>query len=220
MASPQPDGIVAYAPPAVPELAEDGTALVALTIRANGRVDDAVALSATQRSLATAALDAVMQWRFARDPASRGRDATPDELSRREVVEFDFRRQGVITTMTHLDSAKTWFPESREPEVYVVLRDELDTPLVQHSSAPTAEAAALVESIPSAGSATVSYVIDEAGAVRVPAVIASDDPFLARAALALIRTWRYEPPVHRGESVLVEDRKTLTFAAGSASGDR
>jgi outer membrane biosynthesis protein TonB len=54
----------------------------------------------------------------------------------------------------------------------------------------------------------------------VPAVIASDDPFLARAALALIRTWRYEPPVHRGESVLVEDRKTLTFAAGSASGDR
>src|SRR5690606_24597649 len=122
-AEPSSDHVSVSHPPVVGEFAGDGSAVVAVTIRASGEVDDAVALHSTSTRLAEAAVDAVRRWRFARDPVEgRGRGARPDRVLRREVVELDFRRRGVVTSLTHADSARAWFPGEREAEVRTVLR--------------------------------------------------------------------------------------------------
>ena len=110
-AQPRGLGLVSYKEPVVPKLEIDASAVVVFTIRANGRVADAVTLTATNRVLGDSARDAVLEWRFERDPTlGRGRDAEPGKVLRRELVEFVFKRDGIVTSMSHRDSAKSWFP--------------------------------------------------------------------------------------------------------------
>jgi TonB family protein len=211
-AQPPALGLTRYSAPEVRGAKTDGSAVVALTVRANGEVDDAVTLTATDRMLANAVRDAVALWRFERDPeVGRGRDATPNAVIRREIVEFDFRRQGVVQSMSHLDGAKAWLPERVQPVVRTVLRHELDMAL--EPRLPPDSAAALVRpaAMGAKGTATVSFVIAEKGRVRVPIVVGARARALGDAALDLVRGWRFDPPSLAGEPVLVEDRKTLSF---------
>ena len=76
LAQPRNLGLVSYKAPVVPTLVTDGSVVIAFTIRASGRVDDAVTLAATNQLLAASAREAVMEWRFDDDPVlGRGRDA-------------------------------------------------------------------------------------------------------------------------------------------------
>jgi TonB family protein len=204
-------GLVSYKEPSVPVLATDGTATVAFTIRADGRVADAVTLIASDRKLAEPAREAVLRWRFERDPTfGRGRDAELDKVMRRELVEFVFKRDKV-TGMNHREGAKAWFPEGGKPAVRTVTNRELDTPLSRRSL-PAGDGA---EQPPSratvAGNASVSFVIDETGRVRVPIVESADSPELTRAALDVVARWHFDPPQQDGQPVLSERRHVLTF---------
>jgi TonB family protein len=210
----QPKGLalVVYQEPKVWKLAADGSAVVAFTVRANGRVDDALTVAATERRLGEAAVAAIKQWRFERDPTlGTGPAATPNAVLRREIVEFVFKRDGDVTSMSHLEGAKAWFPADRSLDVRMLLPDELDAPLDRLSAPESAEAAALRAALIVGGHATLSFVVDETGRVRVPAVVAADDPALAAAALAMLADWRFEPPLHGGKPALVEQRNTFTF---------
>ncbi len=212
VAQPRNLGLVSYREPAVPKLVTDGSAVVAFTIRANGRVDDAVTLAATDRVLGDSARDAVIEWRFDRDPElGRGRDAVPSLVLRREIVEFVFKRDGVVTSMSHLESAKSWFPPDYRSTVRLLRSDELDTAPVRAPTPASEETAKLVADLTVAGTVIVSFVIDETGRVRVPIAERAEDPALIAAALAVVGDWRYEPPTDGGEPVLVEERNTLTF---------
>ena len=217
----QPDGLgraeardlklLSYTAPSVPTLALDGSAVVAFTVRADGRVEDAVTLEASDRKLAEPAREAVLQWRFERDPVlGRGRDAKLDAVLRREIVEFVFKRDKV-TGMNHREGAKAWFPQDGTAAVRTVLPANLDTPLVRRSVAADPGAADPLSSLTVAGSASVSYVIDETGRVRVPIVEAADAPELADVALSVVVRWAYDPPTVAGRAVLVEERNSLTF---------
>jgi hypothetical protein len=205
-------GLISYKEPVVPKLEIDASAVVVYTVRANGRVADAVTLTATNRVLSDSARDAVLAWRFERDPTlGRGRDAVPSKVLRRELVEFVFKRDGIVTSMSHRDSAKSWFPPSYEPVVRLVQAAELEPPLErleQPSSAATPE---LILNRASGGSVLVSYVVDETGAVRVPIAERAEDQTLIDAAVALVGGWRYAPPTQEGQPVLVEARETVYF---------
>ncbi|HZF30960.1 MAG TPA: TonB family protein [Gammaproteobacteria bacterium] len=210
----QPAGLslIVYQEPKVWRLASDGSAVVAFTVRASGSIDDAITLAATERRLGDAAVEAIKQWRFERDPAlGTGRNAVPSAVLRREIVEFVFRRDGGVTSMSHLEGAKSWFPKDRTLDVRMLLPNELDTPLVRVQTTESPEAAALRTALTVGGGATLSFVVDETGRVRVPAVVAAADPALGAAALAMLAGWRYEPPLHGGKPALVEQRDTFTF---------
>ena len=211
-AQPRNLGLVSYRAPAVPRLVTDGSAIVAFTIRANGRVDDSVALAASGRVLANSAAEAVLGWRFERDPKlGLGRNAVPSLVLRREIVEFVFKRDGVVTSMSHFESAKTWFPPQGGSTVTLVRSEDLDTPL-QRTDGPAGDTTAkLVSSVTAAGAVIVSFVVDETGSVRVALAENTEDRALIAAALAVVRGWRYEPPVRGGKPVLVEERARLTF---------
>jgi TonB family protein len=213
-ASAQPDGMVLlhYEPPKVWRLESDGSAVVAFTVRASGRVDDAIALAATERRLGDAAVEAIKLWRFERDPAlGTGPDAAPNAVLRREIVEFVFKRDSGVTSMSHLEGAKAWFPKDRDFEVRMLLPDELDAPLARVREPEAPNVGASVAALEHGGRATVSFVVDETGRVRVPTLVAADDPALGAAALAMLASWRYGPPLHRGKPALVEQRSTFTF---------
>lgn len=211
-AQPRNLGLVSYKEPAVPKLEVDASVIVALTIRANGRVDDAVTLTATNRVLGDSAREAVLEWRFDRDPIyGRGRDASPSKVLRREIVEFVFKRDGIVTSLSHRDSAKAWFPADYQPVVRLVQAEELEPPLARLALPTSPATAALVRDVAVGGMVVVSYVVDEMGAVRVPIAERAADEALIEPALALVREWRYEPPTEGGAPVLVEARETVIF---------
>jgi hypothetical protein len=212
VAQPRSLGLISYKEPVVPKLDIDATAVVAFTIRANGRVADAVTLTATNRVLADSARDAVIAWRFERDPSmGRGRDAEPSKVLRRELIEFVFKRDGIVTSMSHRDSAKSWFPPDYAPVVRLVPGAALEPPLARLEQPLTAATAELIRKRTSGGSVVVSYVVDETGAVRVPIAERGADQTLMDAAVALVGGWRYAPPTLHGRPVLVEARETLFF---------
>jgi TonB family protein len=203
--------LLTYKSPSVPTLATDGSAVVVFTIRADGRVADAVTLTASDREVADAAASAVLRWRFERDSTfGRGRDAELDKVLRREVVEFVFKRDKV-TGMNHREGAKAWFPEDRSAAVRTIEAEELDAPLERRPPSAEQDGAGLPPDVSVAGSVRVSFLIDETGRVRVPFVETADAPELADAALALVVQWTYQPPLYDGRPALVEVRNTLTF---------
>lgn len=203
--------LLTYKAPSVPTLAMDGSAVVAFTIRADGRVADAVTLTASERGVADAAAEAVLRWRFERDPTfGRGRDAELEKVLRREVVEFVFKRDKV-TGMNHREGAKAWFPEDRKGAVRTMAAGDLDAPLERRSSPAAQEGTNPPLDVSVPGSVRVSFLIDETGRVRVPFVETADPPELADAALAMVGSWVYDPPLHEGRPVLVEQLSTLTF---------
>jgi TonB family protein len=212
VAQPRNLGLVSYRAPAVPKLEMDGSAIVVLTIRANGRVDDAVTLAASDRVLGQSARDAVLEWRFGRDPTlGQGRDAMPSLVLRREVVEFVFKRDGVVTSMSHFESAKSWFPPEQTSPIRLLRSEQIDMGLVRVASPTSEDTTKLVARLSVAGTVVVSFVVDETGKVRVPIAERTEEPALIEAALAVVGGWRYAPPTHGGEPVLVEERNTLTF---------
>jgi TonB family protein len=203
--------LVSYKAPSVPVLAADGSAVVAFTIRADGRVADAATLAASDRKLADPAREAVLRWRFERDATfGRGRDAELDKVMRREVVEFVFKRDKV-TAMNHREGAKAWFPQDGEAAVRTVASGELDAPLARRSLPAEGDVDDPVSRLTVGGNATVSFVIDETGNVRVAIVETADDPELNGTALAVVARWLFDPPRKDGRPVLVEQRRLLTF---------
>lgn len=205
LAQPRNLGLASYKAPVVPTLVTDGSVVIAFTIRASGRVDDAVTLAATNQLLATSAREAVMEWRFDDDPVlGRGRDAKPNQVLRREIVELVFKRDGVVTSLSHFDSAKGWFPPEQRPLIRLVQGDETDPPLVRLPVPPSDAATALARTLAAAGNIAVSYVIDETGKVRVPAIVSATDWDAALIALGAVESWQFTPPEQDGKPVLVE----------------
>src|SRR5690606_22911165 len=117
---------------------------------------------------------------------------------------------------------RAWFHGEREAEVRTVLRDELPQPPARRATAEGSAAAAddAFSRVNVAGSAQVSFVIDQDGDVRVPFVTEADDPALGDAALHLVRSWRFEPPVLDDKPILVEDRRTFSFDPAARDGSR
>lgn len=64
----------------------------------------------------------------------------------------------------------------------------------------------------SAGEVTVEFIVDGEGRVRLPAVETAAHPSFAREAVAAIMEWRFDPPRHGGQPVLVRVVQSFQFA--------
>jgi outer membrane biosynthesis protein TonB len=201
-------GLTRYQAPTFPVglrgvMAGDGQVVLAFTIGADGKVIDSVALEATQVEFANAAAEAVADWQFAAAVAS-------SPSPRREIVEFAFRRNGVVTTLQHMEAAHEGFNTTTTyAQVRTVKLSALD-----------AEPSRIMALMPAVSRAQLSqqgqtpliinFVIDMTGKVRVPVVTAAD-PALAQAVLKAVQQWRYAPPTHNAKPVLVEVTRLLVL---------
>jgi TonB family protein len=174
-----------------------GYSVVAVTIDADGRVEDAVAIEATDTAFVAAVLEVTPDWIF--------EDAPSPTEPRREVMHFQFRRTGVVSQLTHREGAESMFVESEDrfAKIRLVAWDELDEEPTRVAGEQPVTASGRATP---AGAVTLSFVIDETGRVRVPVVTGASDPALGEAALAAVEEWRFSPPRQRGQPVLVEAR--------------
>ncbi len=173
----------------------EGTATVAWTVAPDGRIEDTVVLEATHPAFARSALEAAPK----RLP--------PDfkaSLPRYESVTFVFKRRSVITGYSST-AEMHWQKERdlRDPGPTVtVAADELSQPLRQTGAVAKVcpDSRSMIE-----GAATVRFVIDDEGRVRVPRVVNATSDEFAQAMLSVVRKWHFSPPSIDGKSVQVED---------------
>jgi TonB family protein len=194
-----PEALITFEAPAFPvELKNtsvlDGYATLALSIQPDGAIDDAVVLESSHVGFADAMLEVVPQWRFL---------ATTERLPKREVLRFEFKQQGVITTLSHRESSKAAFPNPMMP-IRTMMADQLRKP-------PQRIGQLQSMGIKNSGKVSVSYIIDTKGKVRVPVVLSASSPELGDAAIAMVKQWQFAPVTMNGSPVLVEDSRVLTF---------
>lgn len=187
--------------------AGDGEVVLAITISPQGEVEDTLALEATHEAFARAASGAVQDWKF-----TPGTAAT---YPRREVLQFSFKRSGVVTTLSHAEGAREQFIGTSVAQLRTV-------PLAQLDGEPQRIASAMPK-VPRAVLAKrgkdplmIHFVIDREGLVRVPVVNAADDPALAQAVLTAVKQWRYSPPLQKGQPVAVEVTRALVLPDGES----
>ena len=185
----------------------DGYALMMFTIRPEGEVDDAVAIEASHPAFVDVVKDGLSKWRFEAAAAPR-----------RELIQFDFRRTGMVASLSQRDASKSFFPDpaQSEPVIRTVEWDEMQQqPKRTVSVLPAYPRGASAES--SRGFAVVNCIIDSTGAVRVPVVTEASDPRFGEAALKAVRQWRFVPPTQEGRAVNVRMTRSFNFGGKNAS---
>lgn len=179
----------------------DGYVVITMTIDAQGQVSDSFALAANHDAFVQSATEAIADWRFAPTASTTA--------PRRETVEFEFKRLGVVTTLSHGESASAAFM-STNIERKTVQWHELDAepkriaarmPAVSKSSLKKLGAKPLM----------LNYIIDDQGRVRIPVISESDDAELSERVLAAVRQWRYSSPLYKGKPMAVEVTRSLVL---------
>jgi len=186
----------------------DGYALMLFTIGPGGEVDDAVAIEASHPAFVDAVKDGLAKWRFAASASK----TTP----RRELIHFDFRRTGMVASLSHRDASKSFFPHPGEslPAIRTVEWEALaQQPQRTVAVMPAYPQALLADSATRAqgGFAVVNCIIDATGAVRVPVVTEASDARFGEEALKAVRQWRFAAPTQDGQPVNVRLTRTFNF---------
>ena len=187
-----------------------GEARVVICVDAEGRLTDSLVIGYTDSAFADAAIAALKQWTF--EPAlvhGRARAA------RAEVV-LAFKHNGGITVENIHDenTSKRFIKLLQEQYMFQACQlhdlDRIPTPL--HVVPPALGKVGLSHG--AKRTVTVEFYIDQEGRVRVPAIDLSEaDDQYAAAAVAAVEQWRFEPPLRKGQPVLVLARQDFTFVA-------
>lgn len=212
------EGLLSYSMPKFPpELvgvkAGDAEVVMAITINDEGSVNDSVVLEATNQQVASAAISAVAEWKFSATEKTSININTP--WPRREVLQFNFKRSGVVTSMSHLEAARDGFVSTTRPQLRTVQWKALD-------SEPQRIKATMPVFPPSLSTQVnnkplmINFVIDQQGVVRVPVLTGVEDSAFAKVVLAAVKTWRYTPPMEQKQAVAVEVTNALVLPHAAA----
>ncbi len=193
----------------------EGEVRLAIAVDKNGRLEDALAVAYTHPDFARSSLAAVKRWLF--EPARYN----GEPIAAASEVALKFQVEGtVVVSLTAVDSLNlrlnrlfTQNAEAFRPRTLSEL-DNIPTPLAAPSP-PTP--ARFLRPTTRPGQVTVTFYIDETGAVRMPSVNEDQDGELAAAALTALRDWKFEPPTCRGKPVLVRASQRFNFSPASTA---
>jgi TonB family protein len=189
---------------------QDGSAMVAFTFDATGRITDRLVLAASHPAFSTSIYDAMLNW-----------EIEPTELahsSRRETIRFEFELHNSIRPMTQRDAFKSVFTRYGDQAATALRtwREEEIRPELKPVATAMPVFPAALSAQNARGSATVSFVVDTEGGVRVPGVTDATEPEFGEAALAAIRQWRFAPPLQNGTPAQVLVERTFRFGRSAA----
>jgi TonB family protein len=183
-------------PPQMRATGDSGYSVIAMTVGPDGRVTDAVGIEASDQAFIDAVLAVVPEWVLV--PVE-----DPPTEPRREVMHFRFRLSGVINVLSHREGAEAAFSGNADTVAHIrtIRWSDMDPP-------PERLPAQVGDAPPPRirGMAEINFIIDETGRVRVPSVVEASDWDAALVALDAVKDWRFEPPKHEGQPVLVEVR--------------
>ena len=186
-----------YRPPELPphrrQSGGSGYSVVAVTIGPEGRVTDAVGIEASDQACIDAVLAVAPEWVFA--PVQN-----PPTDPRRDVLHYGFRSGSVVNVLSGPEAA---IPgnSSEVAQIRTVRWSDMKPP-------PERLPSEIGDSPPARirGTAEINFIIDQTGRVRVPAIVEASDWDAALVALDDVADWRFAPPSHGGQPVLVEVR--------------
>lgn len=187
-----------------------GHALVAISVGADGRLEDLLVLGYSHERLARAATRALREWRFV--PARLDGQTVRAQTE----LRFDFTVDGAVITSNITERyLADMFGNlaERRPLYRPCPRGELDRmPVRLAGGAPHYAVQAAKDGV--RGRVEVHFYIDEKGEVRMPSVQAGPDPYLMEKAVEAMKSWKFEPPTSRGRPVLVAAAQTFDFVGG------
>ena len=185
----------------------EGKAVLVLDVSPEGKITDSLVLGSTDKDVARFCLQVLQQWNI-----------TPARIDGRPVaaqveLTMDVSAQGAVISRTAFDMVNdinrqmTGNPIQYERSLVGAL-DQRPTPLttVMPKYAKDAEKQGV------RGKVQVRFFIDEQGMVRMPAVDAGAQPYLADAALTAVRDWKFAPPTSKGRPVLVAASQEFDFS--------
>jgi TonB family protein len=187
-----------------------GEVHIAIQVDDNGTLADHLVTAYTHPLLAETAVNALKKWKY--EPAWV--DGTP----RGATVEltFQFENRGMVVVNMTVSSYVEIRDIELRPGAYsygakkLGQLDRIPTPskVVQPVFRP--------EAVQDAEVVTVYFYIDEKGSVRLPAVsreTSEKNNELAAAAVNAVAQWEFEPPLSKGQPVLVAARQDFRFRA-------
>ncbi len=180
----------------------EGWARIAITVDSEGKLIDILPVAYTRKQFAEVAMDALRSWRY-EPTVLRG-----EPVGTQTEIAFNFQAVGVVVSF---DAERYLSRMVQERPVYRPRSlPELDrVPVPIEAAAPAYSDVLADKGV--VGQAVVEFYIDEAGSVRLPAVVAADFPELGILAVAAVETWKFEPPTSRNEPVLARARQTFQF---------
>ncbi|MDO8540357.1 MAG: TonB family protein [Opitutaceae bacterium] len=181
-----------------------GEASLMMDVDHTGRVVDVLAFAYTRREFADSALDAVKHWRFT--PGRSGGEPVGSMIT----LTVMFEVTGVLAYVKPIAASEEENATGDQFAYQPIATAALDhVPAALQRDGPIYPRQWIDEG--RTGAVTVEFFIDETGAVRLPRVVGKADEFLGAASVAAVRTWRFEPPRHKGRPVLTRASQVFTF---------
>lgn len=172
-----------------------------------GAATDVLVIDSTHPEFTDAVRDAVSHWKFTPE-ANVGSAQVP-------VVRFFFSSNGVVLIQS--------------PGMRKILTGNMVPDTVHFATFGSLDAKpkALEQTMPefpqalrgrvNAGSATVTFYVDETGRVRAAMVTEASSPEFAEAARTAVGQWRYETPRQNGRPVVAVENWNFRFGGPSGS---
>ena len=186
-----------------------GKVQVSVQVDEHGKLTDQLVTAYTHPALAESAVQALKRWRY--EPAwvnGQPRSATVD-------LVFEFESRGMVVVDMTVHSYVQMRDVRLRPSAYsygVHTLRQLD-----RIPTPTKVVQPVYPAVSNAGTMpviTVQFFIDEKGKVRLPAVsreTSEKNDAFAAAAVNAVSQWEFEPPLSRGQPVLVAARQDFNF---------
>lgn len=188
----------------------EGYVTFAVSISAEGKLNDSLVLVCTHQSFVPMCREAMRDWKIT--PARLDGENVPVQME----LRFDFKREGVVETSSFNITNHFLFDRFSLAERQVAYRifrgSELDRPPVRVTTIDPAYAKA-AEKQGVRGKVQVYFYIDEKGEVRFPSVMADANPYLCDIAVTALRGWRFEPATSHGQPVMVAATQEFNFGA-------
>ncbi len=173
-----------------------GYSVIAVTVAPDGRVMDAVGIEASDQAFIDAVLAVTPEWLFV--PVE-----DPPTEPRRELLHYQFRLSGVVNVLSHREGAEAAFPGNADTiaQIRTIRWSDMNPPPERLPAEPDDAPPPRIR-----GMAEINFIVDETGRVRVPTIVEASDWDAALVALDAVQDWRFAPPQHEGQPVLVEVR--------------
>lgn len=188
----------------------EGKVIFAIDVSAEGKLTDWLVLGYTHPALVRPCIEAMKDWNYT--PAKLDGEAVAVQTD----LTIDYTAEGVVISRTTIEDLRRRAERIFGQQVISKKRsaNQLDTapaPInpVLPKYAKDAEAAGVK------GSVAVHFYVDETGAVRMPAVEKTANPYLADVALAAVREWKFAPPRSHGEPVVISARQEFKFGGAN-----
>ena len=191
-----------------------GEVRLAIGVDQNGKLFDYLVTAYTQEEFRDSVLRVLPKWKFVPMEFNGFPTATVSEV----VIRFEHGGVRVVnlTIGTAIEQRVLDIQGGNTFEYKVSRLSQLDSvPVTKHIVRPVYPRQLADQGIQ--GNVKVDFYIDSTGRVRLPCVVQTATPQLAKAAVDAVEQWTFDPPRRKGRAVVVRASQLFEFRGSKTS---